>query len=56
MSPLGKFLLENCFYKHGYLYIYAMDLYSFIEGSNSLKLEEAIKYADNIDIFVHWAL
>lgn len=56
MSPLGKFLLENCFYKHGFLYIYAMDLYSFVEESNISSFEETIKYADNIDIFVHWAL
>lgn len=51
MSPLGKFLLENCFYMNEDLYINCKILYEFFEKNwKTLNYKRTVRYPEKIGL------
>lgn len=54
MSPLGKFLLENCFVTDDYLYIASKDVFRFYLSKYATSYASVADYAKAIGIEIDW--
>lgn len=56
MSPLGKFILENCFVSFDRLVIRSSEIYRFyVYNDNIMSFERALGYAEKIGIEIYWS-